>query len=482
MSKRSSKTFDKVSEKSQQQSPKQKTSKLASASSNSELSFHGSPQLRAQLSKTASRSGPTLSQSHSPKSPLSKQLSQINPDDADYGMVKESASTKELSRNSSRAEPTGAELSPFISPKPGNSKQLSKAVSKTVSDEDELSQPLSPSSLRSKQLSELPHKPSVPKDSVSQSGTPLKGASKQLSRIEPPDAAENLLSPATATSRQLSRQPSKSPSNAGEIRNSTIPSEKVPSLSKTTSAVSEANVKSARSNGPSKQGSKAVSKVTSKNTSKAPSTSHSTASKRATRVKNSVLDPSRALSKTALSTVSAASKPGSALRNFVSYDNGEGDEFEDSSLVDNDTDILKNTTTDIDGAPKIISDGKLVQQRVDNVEILSEVNSSDFAFENVANPAVEHDDFEEAEYATEEAETATNGKMDYISLISSLHAEIERLKKEIGIRDSRIGGLKEKELDMMKMLQAVRKKGSSDEFYKATRICLDRQKKVKMSF
>ncbi|KAJ3030222.1 UNVERIFIED_CONTAM: hypothetical protein HDU68_009746 [Siphonaria sp. JEL0065] len=77
----------------------------------------------------------------------------------------------------------------------------------------------------------------------------------------------------------------------------------------------------------------------------------------------------------------------------------------------------------------------------------------------------------------EEAIQELTKDIDYVGLISSLRREIALLKKEIGVRDDEIEGFKDKEQDLMNILELSKSKGS-DVLYKNTRICLDRQKKA----
>ncbi|KAJ3073594.1 hypothetical protein HDU98_001189 [Podochytrium sp. JEL0797] len=91
-----------------------------------------------------------------------------------------------------------------------------------------------------------------------------------------------------------------------------------------------------------------------------------------------------------------------------------------------------------------------------------------------ALPVSKPDSGKNQEHAPQEPHSK---ETDYVSLIGSLRQEIALLRKEIGLRDDKIEGLKEKEHDLMDILAMSKTKGT-DVFYKNTRICLDRQKKA----
>ncbi|KAJ3246930.1 hypothetical protein HDU78_005792 [Chytriomyces hyalinus] len=68
-------------------------------------------------------------------------------------------------------------------------------------------------------------------------------------------------------------------------------------------------------------------------------------------------------------------------------------------------------------------------------------------------------------------------EINYVGIVASLRREISGLKKEMGLRDDAIVGLKEREHDLKSYVDASKTKGK-DTIDKNTRILLDRQKKA----
>ncbi|KAJ3238901.1 CAP-Gly domain-containing linker protein 2 [Chytriomyces hyalinus] len=68
-------------------------------------------------------------------------------------------------------------------------------------------------------------------------------------------------------------------------------------------------------------------------------------------------------------------------------------------------------------------------------------------------------------------------EINYVGIVASLRREISGLKKEMGIRDDAIVGLKEREHDLKSYVESSKTKGK-DTIDKNTRILLDRQKKA----
>ncbi|KAJ3087940.1 hypothetical protein HK100_008201 [Physocladia obscura] len=126
-------------------------------------------------------------------------------------------------------------------------------------------------------------------------------------------------------------------------------------------------------------------------------------------------------------------------------------------------------------------------------EISADVKSTDFDFDEKSavadifeREAVVHNETDETrrkisaqarKKMVENDDDNAENSDDYFILICNLRQEIILLKKEIGIRDNKIEGLKEKELKWMEAFEKSPEKGS-DFYRKNTRILLDRQKKA----